>query len=281
MERIENYTDYRKFLQDYYQDQKKKFKFFSYRYFCKKSGVTSHSLLRSVMQGKRNLTETTLAACIKGMGLTELDARYFRNLVLFNQSKTDAEKNRHLLELRNLRRKVDQKLIPIDRYDYYLNWYNIAIRELACLMDWGDDYARLANALNPPITKSQARKSVELLLKLGLLIKQPDGKFRQADPAITTGPEVLSVAIREVNRQMSELGVSAIQRTPPNERDVSSLVVGVSKNSYSLIKQEIQEFKNRVVRIVDDDPKSDSVFNLNVQLFPLSTPWPLEEKKHE
>jgi uncharacterized protein (TIGR02147 family) len=64
--------------------------------------------------------------------------------------------------------------------------------------------------------------------------------------------------------------MEAIDRFPPSERDVSSLTIGISKKSYSLIKQEIQEFKNRIIRIVDDDEDSDQVYNVNVQLFPLS-----------
>ena len=77
---------------------------------------------------------------------------------------------------------------------------------------------------------------------------------------------------------MSVLGQEAIQRFHASERDVSSLAIGVSRNSYRLIKQEIQEFKSRVVQIVDDNLESNRVYNLNVQMFPLSKELDNENK---
>jgi uncharacterized protein (TIGR02147 family) len=48
------------------------------------------------------------------------------------------------------------------------------------------------------------------------------------------------------------------------------MVIGISPDSYSLIKEEIREFMDRVAKIVDNDAKSETVYNLGIQLFPLS-----------
>ena len=57
------------------------------------------------------------------------------------------------------------------QYDYFTNWYNIAIRELIVYVDTPIDYSMLGRLVSPQITASQARKSVELLLNLGFLKK--------------------------------------------------------------------------------------------------------------
>lgn len=271
MKRIEYYSDYRKFLKDFYADQKKRFPFFSNRYFCKKAGIKSPSLLKEVIEGKRNLTEKTIPAFAKGLKLNENDAKFFNLLVHFNQSKSVRGKQEYLEQMRGLARKVKQDLVPADHYAYYSKWYNPVIRELACIMEWNDDYGRLARSVNPPIKKSEARESVKLLLELKFLVKAKDGSYTQSHPAITTGREVTSVGVRALNQHLSVMGTEAIDRFPASERDISSLTVGISKKSYRLIKEEIQEFKNRIIRIVDDDKDSDEVYNINVQLFPLST----------
>jgi uncharacterized protein (TIGR02147 family) len=270
MQRIEYYSDYRAYLKDYYADQKKRFSFFSNRYFCKKAGIKSPSLLKEVVEGKRNLTEKTIPAFIRGLKLNESDGKFFTLLVHFNQSREPHTKQQYLEQMRGLTRKVKQDLVPADHYAYYSKWYNPVIRELACLLDWKDDFGILARSVDPPIKKAEARESVKLLLELKFLVKSKDGSYSQSHPAITTGKEVTSLGVRTLNHHLSAMGMEAIDRFPPSERDVSSLTIGISKKSYSLIKQEIQEFKNRIIRIVDDDEDSAQVYNVNVQLFPLS-----------
>ncbi len=281
MQRIEYYSDYRIFLTNLYENRKKRFPFFSSRYFCRKAGIKSPSLLKEVIDGKRNLTDKTIPAFAKGFSLTENDANFFNLLVHFNQSSDPQTKQQLLEQMRGLTRKVKQEVVPADQYAYYTKWYNPVVRELACLLDWKGDYGVLARSVAPPIKKTEARKSVELLLELGFLEKAEDGTYTQSHPAITTGREVTSLGVRALNSELSKMGTEAIERIPPTERDISSLTIGISRKSFSLIKQEIQEFKNRVIRIVDDDKDSNQVHNLNVQLFPLSTKVKSKDRDHD
>ena len=205
------------------------------------------------------------------MGLNETDSEFFRLLVHFNQAKEPEEKQHFLEKMCQITRKVKQNVVPSDQYEYYSKWYNPVIRELACIMEWKEDFQILAQAVVPQIKKAEAKRSVELLLELGFLAKTDAGKYNQSHPAITTGSEVNALCVRALNKAMSHLGTEAIERFIPPERDISSLTIGISEKSFSLIKQEVQEFKKRVVRIVDDDTVTDRVYSLNVQLFPLST----------
>ena len=86
MQRIEFYDDFRTYLRDFYADQKS-VSHFSYRFFCRKAGLKSPSHFTEIMDGRRKLTSKMMDSFIKGLGLTENDARYFTILVNFNQSK--------------------------------------------------------------------------------------------------------------------------------------------------------------------------------------------------
>lgn len=268
MERIETYENYREFLKDCFEDRKKRFSFFSNRYFCKKAGITSPSLYQEVVKGKRNLTSKTIAAFSKGLNLTDCDAEYFKTLVLFNQCQTVWEKALYHESLKKFREKIPKEIIPPNQYEYFAKWYNPAIRELACLINWGDDYQLLASSLNPPIKKKEAKESVELLMKLGLLRKNNDGKYEQSSPAIASGNNVIDV--RTLNKQLSELGVSAVESIPSSERHISSMTMGISGKAFFQIEQEIEEFKDRLRRIIHNDECSDAVYNINIQFFPVS-----------
>ncbi len=281
MERIEFYTDYRKFLKDFYSEQKKHHTFFSYRYFCQKAGITSPALFKEVVEGIRNLTERTTELFIKGMGLVESDAAYFRALVHLNQTENEQEKVQALERLRGLRRKVKQEMVPLDLYEYFSTWYFPVIRELACLLDWKGDYRLLARMLIPAIKKSEAERAVKFLLEKGFIKIDENGHYVQTNPALSTGSEVSSLAIRAFNEIMAKRGAEAVRQFPPSERDIRTLIGGVSAKSYALIKEEIREFISRVVRLIDDDKTSDRVYSLNLQLFPLSQSREKGVESHE
>ncbi|MFH0921080.1 MAG: TIGR02147 family protein [Fibrobacterota bacterium] len=270
MKSIEHYCDYRQFLQGFYEEHKARFSFFSYRYFSRKAGLKSAALYQEVVAGKRNLTASTLECFIKGLNLSERESGFFRALVGFNQAETAVEKNRHLEEMRNLLPKIHEKTLPVSYYAYYSKWHNIAIRELACAFDWKGNYTLLGKQVRPQIGKREAREAVELLLQLGLLVKNADNTFSQSDHHLTSGSEVVSTTVRNVNQQFSQLGSQAIEAFPPTERDISGITMGVTHENYQLIKQEITAFKDRVKRIVANQEHMDRVYRLNLQLFPLS-----------
>jgi uncharacterized protein (TIGR02147 family) len=270
MEPLSSYYDYRQYLKDFHEARKKAKPSYSYRNFCKDAGIKSPSLFLEVAQGKRNLTDLTLKAFIKGLRLKEYEARFFTLLVKFNQAGTAKEKEEYLEQMRGIIPTIKQKVTPLAHYAYYSKWYNSAIRELACTIDWKDDYLVLAKALRPRISKGEARESVKLLLDLGMIRKTKDNKYVQSNPTITTGPEVMSVAVRRLNYELAGMGRKAIMEMPPDQRDISSMIVGVSEKGYKKLKKEIQEFYRRVIYIADDDKESDQVFDVNVQLFPIS-----------
>ena len=76
--------------------------------------------------------------------------------------------------------------------------------------------------------------------------------------------------MRKINKKLSIIGTEAIDRYPTSERDITSLIVGISEKSYSLIKEELREVRRRIIRIADDDQNASQVFNVNLQFFPLS-----------
>jgi uncharacterized protein (TIGR02147 family) len=118
---------------------------------------------------------------------------------------------------------------------------------------------------------TEAKNAIDFLIAKGFLKVNVHGRYRQTNPAITTGNEVSSPAIRAFNEIMAKRGVEAIRQIPPSERDIRTVIAGVSQKSYGLIKNEIREFVSRVVRLVDDDKESDRVYAINVQFIPLST----------
>ena len=79
---------------------------------------------------------------------------------------------------------------------------------------------------------------------------------------------------------MAEQAQKAIEEFPTTERDIQSLTIGISKESYRSIKQEMQEFLSRVGGS-SMTTKAPHGYNLNVHLFPMSVPQPGKETRYE
>jgi len=177
-----------------------------------------------------------------------------------------------------MRYRKPQKQIPVHLYEYYEKWYNPVIRELAVGMEWSNDFSLLASSVNPPIKASEARESVELLLSLGFLTKRADGRYVQTSPDITTGEEVNSLAVRTINREYARLGVEAIDRFPPSERDISSVIMAVPREKLADFKREIVEFRKRIILLANDQTKPDSFYSLVMEFFPVGQSLPRQRQ---
>jgi uncharacterized protein (TIGR02147 family) len=271
MRAVFHYIDYRKYLSDYLEAQKKKSRRFTLRYFADKTGINSTSFFSRIIAGKRNLTTRTMEKISRAMELSEKEDMYFRHLVIFNQAESSREKQEHYLMLRSLSGSVKETVLKTKQYDYFDKWYTVIIRELICLHDFKDDFAEMARAVTPAIRPLEAKKAVERLLELGLIIRDENGRYVQKDKVITADESITSMAVRSFTDSMLVKAREALHEMEKDLRYISTMTVGVSPSCYDLLKGEIKVFEDRIKAIVESDESSSRVYQFNIQLFPTST----------
>lgn len=269
------YLDYRHFLKDYYREQKeKKGSRFSFRTFSRAAGLSSPNFLKLVMEGKRNLGPDGTLGFIKALRLNKEESAYFENLVHFNQSSTDDERNEWYRRLSTSRKYREIRQIEKDYFVYYSRWYYAAVRELTLLPDFREDPDWISRKLSPPITVREASVALDLLKKMGFVKKDKLGRLVQAERNITTAREVESLAIANFHRQMMALAAESIDRTSRDERDISSLTIALSQEKFQEAKRRIQEFRRELNVLLSEEGSVDSVYQINFQIFNLSeVPW--------
>lgn len=266
---IYEYTDYKLFLRDYYSIQKKSSRRFSYRYFAQKANVAA-SVFKDVISGRRNLTLPVMHKYAVVMGLSKREVRYFETLVRFVNSKKNDEKNQYFAELIRMRGNSCIKFLGEEHYIYYSKWYHSAIRELVTLPEFREDPEWIAHTLLPSITPTQAKKSIELLLDIGILQRDTKGILVQKDSVISSEYEMASEALCNFHSQMIDLAGRSNEHTPREKREISSLTLGVSQRCVKRLKERIRIFKEDVLTMVlEDQTDSETVYQLNFQLFPL------------
>lgn len=265
-----DFIDYRKFLAEYYQNKKKTARYFSYRYFSQRLGINSPSFLKHVIDGQRNLTPQMIERFAKALGFSPKEKKFFYNLVLFNQATTSVEKQEYYAVLRSMISGVKEAVLNSNQNDFYSNWYTPVIRELICLYDFKDNYDLMASVLKPKIEAAQARAAVNLLLKLNLVEKLENGRYKQTSSAIVADDSVSSTAIRTFTRNMLDQSKTALETIDRNNRHISGITMGISPEAYELLITEIEAFKDRVKFIVNHDNKSNRIYQMNISLFPVS-----------
>lgn len=272
MVHIYNYTNYQEFLKDYYEEKKSTTPHFSYQYLADHCGFKSKTYIYKVIKGEKALTLKSALKIGTFMKLKKREMDYFESIVMFTNSRSVDEKDFYFRKLQNFSKNCESSLLRHYQFEYFKHWYNIVIREIAPMLDWKDDYSILAKAITPHISVKEAKNSVELLLKIGLLSKDDEGRYHQTSKAITTGSDVTSHVVNKFQRENLVLAAEAIDRFPRDKRDISTLTVSISENGAERIQKEIAQFRKRLVGIVAEDCPVDRVYQINFQAFPLALP---------
>lgn len=276
MKPVMEYNNYRVYVRDYYTERKER-SGFTWRDFAKSAGYSSPVFLKLVCDGKTNLSEVGVERVASAMGLVGLDLQYFRLLVSFNQEKDLNAQKRFFAEMRKLANDNSVSLVGEEQYDFYENWLNPVLREIAPACK-DSTPAKLASQCVFDVDTAQVKKSLKFLEKSGMVLKDNDGNYVQGSKSISTGNlDVASMAIREMHRQMGELAVRSLEEVPMNERDISGLTMGISEEAFSKIAKEIEDFRRRIIAIAMASSGEERVYRLNMQLFPLTKAYNKEE----
>ena len=270
MPNIFNYFDYRDYLRDFYSEAKERNKYFSYQLMADKAGFKSKSFIKLVIDGKKNLSQDSLPKINLVLKLNEKAFAYFDDLVSYNHAKSLKMRNYFFERLFLYRKRNPARLIVQNQFEFYSKWYHNSIRELVTFYSFNNDYRALAKMVLPEISARQARESIRLLTRLKMIRKVKRG-YKQTDPLITTGDEVTSLAIQNFHLQNMVLAAQSIDTCPAQERDISCLVLGLSRKGFEEVKSETQAFRKKLLHIAQNDRDVDRVFHINMQLFPTST----------
>lgn len=263
------YFNYRDFLRDHFTYRKSLNRHYSHRAFAQKAGYNSSGLYLLLVNGKQNLTQALISKFAHALELNLKETDYLGLLAEFTHAKTGPAKQAAFEKmLAVLPERV--KNIGREQSDYYRIWHNIAVREALAIVDVTDEFQALAVFLIPPIKPSEAKASVKLLAALGLIRKDKKGFWRATDTSLASTPELGAVTIHRFQKAMMDMGKSALDRFPREERNISCSTFSISRQGLERVSLKIDAFLSEIAALVRSDEKEDRVYQFNVQLFPLS-----------
>jgi uncharacterized protein (TIGR02147 family) len=271
---IFDYTDYRKYLSDYYRLQKAKNPAFSYRYFARRARISSPGFYKELIDGKRSLSRSLILKFSVAIKLTGKESEYFENMVYFSEARTVEERKLYFNKMMSCYESKAYRLLG-EQYEYFSRWYYVVIREIVSFVHFKDDFRALAKMCDPPIREDQAKKAINILEKLRLIDKDDQGYYRRTSAVITTGYPERDMRVDLLNvinfqKEMLNLADGSYDRHAWKNVDMSTLTLGISKATYQTIKQEIAGFRKKLLSMAEKDENPDRVYQLCYNFFPVT-----------
>lgn len=276
MKSIFEYYDYRKYMRLFYEERKR-VSAFSWREFSRIAGFSSPNYMKVVCDGKSRLSKKGADRVASAMGLVDYEKEYFLLLVDYGENTDEQKKKQILAHIRELSREYSVRMLDGDSYAYFESWLNPVLRELAPMYS-GEKPLSLARMCYPETSATEVRKSLDFMVRAGILKKNSEYDYEQSEKIISASSEIMPLAIRSMHRQMAKFAMESIDAVPASKRNITGVTLSVTKAEYKQVVVELEKFRRKILNIARGAKNGEQVYRLNLQFFPLTK---TKEEIHE
>jgi uncharacterized protein (TIGR02147 family) len=277
---LQSYTDFRKYLNDFYEFKVNQYKGsiggYTYKTFSAAADIRSPNYLKLVIDGDRNLSVKTIKKFAKALQLSKEDAYEFELLCLYGQAVEPLERNRQLKKLSEYRmkRKLKSGEMNSEAVNKAPSWAAWVLYALADHKDSNFDLAHLKKLMKGRIKDSDIERALEMLLESGSLVRDPEsGEIKKGLTMPPTLEEVPAEVIRNLQAELIYLGMESLLNDKSSEREFGSLSVCLTEDEFEKLKFELRHLRKRIYKdtlVNREKAKGDKIYQLNIQLFPIT-----------
>lgn len=232
-------------------------------------GFKAPNTLQLILSGQRNLAAVSAKKIAKALKMNDEQREYFLHLIELNQS-TDVQKREQLIEkLKFLNRKKTTGTLPEASYGLYEHWSNVVVRECLGCHNGKVDIQTLHKKLVPSVSEERIDRCLTVLTKLGF-VRFENGVYHLREATLRTGDHFRNILLIQFHMQMLDFAKESISRFSGQERELGALTLALSDEGFEKVKEALKEFKERVLEISEADRSRDQVYQLGLQLFPVS-----------
>lgn len=263
---IARYSCYRAFLKDFFTYKKSLRSGFSYRQFSSLVGLRSPNYLQLVIQGKRNLTETTGRRLVEALKLSVKEINYFESLIRFDNAENDAEKIKAQKLIHANLKKLLTRFVAEDAQEILNKWYYLLIREMVTLKGFEASGESISKRLNGILSVAEADKAFAFLVKAGYL-KNEGGRFVQHEPVLDTGLDIFNHSfMQEYHAQMLKTWAQNIEKLGYKNQELGVLNIPLPKNKIPELQEKIRQFQDEVIGWAQNFSENDDLVQLGTYL---------------
>jgi uncharacterized protein (TIGR02147 family) len=277
---LKDYTDFRKYLAEYYdyrrEISKKDLRPYNYSVFSAAADIKSPNYLKMIIDGKRNLSPDMIGKFAKALALNKEQTEEFAIMVNFGQASDPADRNLYLKELSEIRVEQQLKSGEIDRktWDKIPNWVSWILYAMIDQKGVSFKADKLRELLRGKATVNEINESLQTLIDSGEVIQDLEtGILKKAHNLIDSPDEVPVALVRKLQAQLMYLGLESLFQDSAAEREFGSLTLSLTKIEFEALKFQLRKMRKEINK--DNSIKrmqgpGDRVYQLNLQLFPVT-----------
>lgn len=210
------------------------------------------SKMSEILNGKRRVGPQLFEKITLGLGLSPEEMAHYHRVF--------KAESRHYEVFGGFGRPLLE-----DEYALVAEPIHFTILSLLETKDFQSDEAWIARRLG--VTLECAQESVARLLKLGLVVRDADGKLAPGQNGVTTTHEMPSEVLRKSHRNVINQSLESLERDKVEDRDFSSITITMNPAKMKEAKELLREFRRRFCRLMEGEEKNE-VYTLNLQFFP-------------
>lgn len=278
--RLNAFTDYRQYLREFYEFRRNQTRThlrpYSYATFAAAADIKSPNYLKLIIDGQRNLSAEMAKRFAKAMALSKEETEEFCVLVDYTQATEPLERNRFLKALADIRVRQQLKSgeINADTWNKVPSWVTWVLYALADQKGVEFKPEELYELMRGKARADDIRRSLEKLLQSGELTQNPETGEVNKGRELMVGSEDVPVAmVRKLQAELIYLGLESLFQDQPHEREFGAQTMALTEKEFEQLKFELRQFRKRWAKdvgVARKTEKGDRVFQLNIQLFPVS-----------
>ncbi|MBS1960786.1 MAG: DUF4423 domain-containing protein [Bdellovibrionales bacterium] len=176
----------------------------------------------------------------------------------------------HRREIDTLCTPPEVDAIENDEFSVISDWYHYAILELTFVEGFSPNPHWIARRLG--IATDEASTAIRRLIRLNLLrvVTLPGGErlVKTGEKLTIRDKSKTSAFLRSFQKQILAQATESLDRTPIDERSMTSLTVAVNPERLAAARQMIQEFTRNICDLLESGPQR-RVYQMSVALFPV------------
>ncbi len=276
---IHDYTDYRVYLKDIYEFRKVNestgMRAYSYSHFSAAADIKSPNYLKLIIEGKRNLSDDMISRFARALRLEKQQVEEFKALVHYSQADEPVERNKYLKDLAEIR--ADQENASDadkQKWEKVPGWIGWVLYAMMDQKNTGVEPEQLQKLFRAKASVQEVRDSLQKLIAAGEIVTdEATGELKRPRELIDTPQDLPVALIRRLQTELIYLGIESLFRDSPKDREFGALTVALTQEEFEQTRFELRQLRKRIhkdVTVKRQTSKGDRVYQLNIQLFPVT-----------
>ena len=288
---LSQFVDYRKYLSAFYdwkvQESKGRLRPFSYSDFSAAADIKSPNYLKLIIEGKRNLSRDMMSRFSRAIKHSRSQTKEFELLVIYCQEKDPLRRTHNLKDLSEYRakRSIQSGAINQETWDQASDWL---VWVLYAMVDQkGADFrpSHLRKLMRGQVNEAQIQQALAKLVDAkDIEIDKETGAARKTGLAMSGLDKIPAELVRKVQSELIYLGLESLHKSGPQEREVSGFTLAMTAKEYEWARFELRKLRKHIQKEISvnrEQSQGDRVYQVNMQLFPVTDEVILEEVKEK